>query len=51
MNFTEDELEIIRACVEFVKDGNVGFEAIEDWTDLDEEEFEEALQSLKNKLF
>lgn len=33
IELTDDELAFIKACISFVKDGNIGFEAIDEWSE------------------
>ncbi len=50
MYFTEDELDVLRACFNFIEDGNIGFEAVDEDTDLDNERFYEVVETLRRKL-
>jgi RIO-like serine/threonine protein kinase len=48
---TNLEFNLLKACFMFVESGNISFEAINNYHNLDEEEFEEALIDLKGKGF
>ena len=50
VQFTSDELQILRACLEFVEDSPVSFEAIDGYTDIDEEDLWNTARILKEKL-
>lgn len=47
--FNDNEIEVLKACFEFIRSGNIGFEAIDENTTLDFEEFEDTIESLKDK--
>jgi len=51
MIIDDEEYQILKACFMFVESGNIGFEAIKNYHDLDEEEFESGLIDLKGKGF
>lgn len=51
MIINDEEYAILKACFMFVESGNIGFEAIDGYHDLDEEEFESGLINLKGQGF
>tara|TARA_R110000765_G_scaffold306991_3_gene400811 strand:+ start:482 stop:640 length:159 start_codon:yes stop_codon:yes gene_type:complete len=50
MNLTSKEKEILLACLEFTKNGPVGFEALEGYLEMDEEEIYALLPEIGKKL-
>lgn len=51
MILNDEEYKILKACFMFVESGNVGFEAIEGYHNLEDEEFESGLIDLKGQGF
>jgi len=47
---TREELDIVMALLEFVGDGNIGFEALEGYKDIDDETIWEDATALKTKI-
>lgn len=45
-----NEREILLACIEFIQNGNIGFEAIEGYLDISVNKIYEILPNLKEKL-
>lgn len=50
LTLEDDEKIVLDALVRFIRDGNVGVEAIYGWTTLEDDETEDAFYSLMNKL-
>lgn len=50
MEFTEEELQVIYAAISFVAHGNIGFEALEGYTELEDDKLWEIASNLKAKL-
>ena len=50
MYLTEEEIEVLKACFEFIDNGNIGFEAIDEDTGLDSDIFYETVDILRGKL-
>lgn len=50
VTLSEDEIQVVRAALEFIGDGNIGFEALEGYTDLEDEELWEVAQGLLKRI-
>lgn len=40
IELTSEEIQVIQACIDFIGDGNIGFEAIEGYIDEDIDPYE-----------
>lgn len=50
LHLTDEQLDILTSAMEFIGDGNIGWEALEGYTDLEGMELFEVCQDLKTKL-
>lgn len=46
----EDEVKIVRGALQFIADGNIGFEALEGYTDLEDDELFDIAQNLISRI-